>query len=217
MQVPISCQGTLPFVSLQILRQISDCDESTINHIAADDLESFFYVFMWLCVLHDGPDGSVRTWPEDDDFIVHAWGEGAMRPGSLITARNAKSHFIYSPNSIIDKQFTPYFDNLKPLAKEWKELVKEVDQRRQSEPSGAPNAHCQVIDLLHKYADNLPDFDPPSSSQHQQSSIQLAPTASLAVPETLKRPSAFPSNQLSKRRRCFSLGSVGTAWERKHG
>ncbi|KIM59997.1 hypothetical protein SCLCIDRAFT_16412 [Scleroderma citrinum Foug A] len=120
--------GTLPFASLHILRQISDCNESMISHVAADDLESFFYVFMWLCVLHDSPNGSVRPWPEDDDFIVHAWGEGAMHPGGLIFAQNAKSHFIYSPNTIIDKQFTPYFDNLKPLAKEWKDLIKEEDQ-----------------------------------------------------------------------------------------
>lgn len=186
-----------------------------INHIAADDLESFFYVFMWLCVLHDGPNGSVRTWPDDEDFIIHAWGEGAMRPGGLITARNAKSHFIYSPNSIIDKQFTPYFDKLKALAKEWKELVKEEDQRRQSGHS-TPNAHRKVIELLHKHADNLPDFDPPSPHQHQQPPTQPAPIVSLAVSATLKRPSPFPSKQLSKRRRCFSLGSVGTAWGPRH-
>lgn len=209
-------QGTLPFASLQILRQISEHDAPTINHIAADDLESFFYTFMWLCVLHDGPNGSARTWPEDDDFIIYAWGESAMRPGGLITARNAKSHFIYSPNSIIDKQFTPYFHNLKPLAKEWKELVKEEDQRRHSGHSGSPNAmHQKVINLLHKHADNLPDFDLPSSYQHQQSFVQFPPTVPLAGPKTLKRPSHFPSNRLSKRRQCFSLGSVATAWECK--
>ena len=169
---------------------------------------------MWLCVLHDGPNGSVRPWPEDDDFIVHAWGEGAMRPGGLIFARNAKSHFIYSPNTIIDKQFTPYFDNLKPLAKEWKDLVKEEDQRRQSGPSTL-NAHHKIIGLLHKYVDNLPDFDSASSPYRhdQQPSTYMAPTISLGTPTALKRPSLFPIKQLSKRRRCFSMGSAGTAWE----
>ena len=126
-----------------------------INHIAADDLESFFYVFMWLCVLHDGPNGSVRTWPDDEDFIIHAWGEGAMRPGGLITARNAKSHFIYSPNSIIDKQFTPYFDKLKALAKEWKELVKEEDQHRQSGHSSPMHTA-----RLSNYFTNTPTISP---------------------------------------------------------
>jgi len=216
MQVLINCQGTLPFMSLQILHQISDCDGSTINHVAADDLESFFYMFMWLCILHNGPDGLNRMWPEDDNFIIHVWGEGAMHPGGLIIAWNMKSHFIYSPNSIIDKQFTPYFNNLKPLTNEWKELIKGEDQHRQSGPS-TPNMHRNVIELLHKYADNLPNFDPPSLPyQYQQSSTQLPSTVSLAVPATLKQPSPFSSKQLSKRRQCFSLGSVGTAWEPNH-
>ena len=214
MQVLINCQGTLPFASLHILQQISDCDEPSISHTAADDLESFFYVFMWLCVLHDGPNGSVRPWPKDEDFIVHAWGEGAMRPGGLVIARNAKSHFIYSPNTIIDKQFTLYFDNLKPLAMEWKELVKEEDEHRQSRPP-ALDAHHRIIALLHKYTNTLPDFDSVSLSNHhdQKSSTYLTPAVSLAVPAALKRPSSFPVQQLSKRRRCFSLGSIGTAWE----
>ncbi|KIM52516.1 hypothetical protein SCLCIDRAFT_140955, partial [Scleroderma citrinum Foug A] len=152
--------GTLPFALLQVLQWAEGGrNNSGVTHTVADDLESFFYVFMWLCILYDGREGSSNRESLDNGFIVHAWGEGGMGPGGVTLVLNAKIRFLYSPgNSIIDTQFTPYFNNLKPLAKEWKQLVKLEDERREAKCSTSMYTHKDVIALLHKYADNLPDF-----------------------------------------------------------
>ena len=208
----INYQGTLPFASLQVLQWAEDGGKGFgAAHTVTDDLESFFYVFMWLCVLYDGP-GVLRPSPEDDCFIAHAWGEGGMGPGGITLVLNAKIRFIHSPgNSIIDTQFTPYFKNLKPLAKEWKQLVKMEDERVSAKRSGMSTyTHNDVIALLHKYADNLADFDSLPCPVPSTQSPPLEP-ANLSI----KRPPPSPLKQFSKRRRCNSLESVGTVWAPK--
>ena len=208
----INYQGTLPFASLQVLRWAEGgSNKSGITHTVADDLELFFYVFIWLCMLYDGPGGVLRPPPEDDGFIAHAWGEGGMGPGGITLILNAKICFIYSPgNSIIDTQFTLYFENLKPLAKEWKQLVKMEDERREAKHSTPMYTHKDVIALLHKYADNLPDFDsfpcPVPSTQLPQALEFLTMT---------KPPPPSPSKQFSKWCQYNSLESVGMAWAPK--
>jgi hypothetical protein len=157
-------------------------------HEVADDLESFFYVFTWICVLYNGPNGALVSPPEDNTSIVHGWGEAAIRTGGLAHAMNAKNTFIHAPNRIIEEQFTPYFRNLKPLAKKWRKLVQREDRRREatmgdssddtigsdaesdelssvesSSPRSArsqPLSHRTIIDLIYRYADNLPSASP---------------------------------------------------------
>lgn len=118
--------------------QLNAKEDCEVVHEVADDLESFFYVFMWICVLHSGPNGAVCTPPENNTSIVQGWGEAAMTTGGLTHAFNAKCAFVHAPNKIIDEQFTPYFQNLTYLAKEWRALVKVEDDRRaglnQAEP-----------------------------------------------------------------------------------
>lgn len=138
-------------------------------------------------MLYDGPGGVLHPPPENDGFIVHAWGEGGMGPGGIMLVLNAKIRFIYSPtDSIIDSQFTPYFNNLKPLAKEWKQLVKMEDERREAKLSTPMYTHKDVIALLHKYADNLPDFD---SLPYPVPSMHLPPEPANSV--MMKWPSSF--------------------------
>ena len=188
----INYQGTLPFASLQVLRWAEGGgNNSGVTHIVADDLESFFHVFMWLCMLYDGPGGVLHPPLENNSFIAHAWGEGGMGPGGITLVLNVKIRFVYSPgDSIIDSQFTPYCDNLKPLAKEWKQLVKMEDEHREAKLSMPMYTHKDVIALLHKYADNLPNFD---SLPYLVPSTHLPPEpANLAM---MKRP---PSSHLKQ-------------------
>ena len=133
-----------------------------------------------------------------------------MGPGGITIVLNAKIHFIYSPgNSIINTQFTPYFKNLQPLAKEWKQLVKMEDEHRETKCSTSMYTHNDVIRLLHKYADNLPEFD---SIPSAVPSMQLAPEAANLV---MKQPPPSPAKHLSKRCRCNSLESLGMIWAPK--
>lgn len=95
-------QGTLPFVSLSVLRQVTakKNEPSPLHHEVEDDLEAFFYVFIWICVLYAGPNGVLSAAPQNDQSIIQTWGEAAMRSG-LENARRAKSEFIYAPNDTI--------------------------------------------------------------------------------------------------------------------
>lgn len=168
-----SRQGTLPFVSMEILRQVSlhyaAQDDAKITHEVADDLESFFYVFAWICVLYDGPNNSLATpLAEDNTSIIHGWAEAALEKGGLTNALNAKNSFVHAlqANQTINNQFTPYFQNMKPLAREWRTLVKEEDDRRvrahwqdPDEPShenhSQPLTHRMVIDVLRSHLKTL--------------------------------------------------------------
>lgn len=101
-------------------------------HEVSDHLESFFYVFVWICVFFAGPDGVVQSRPKpDNSSILHTQGEGALASGGLTNTADAKAAFLYSAiDTIVDKQFSPYFSNMKSLAKRWKELVRNEDIRR---------------------------------------------------------------------------------------
>lgn len=154
-------QGTLPFVSLSVLRQVTEKknEPSPLHHEIEDDLEAFFYVFIWICVLYAGPNGVLSAAPQNDQSIIQTWGEAAMRSG-LENARRAKNEFIYAPNHTIPGEFSEYFKNLAPLAIEWHEEVRKEDVRRvRSEAramSGEPPlesdtdwlSHQKIIDLI---------------------------------------------------------------------
>ncbi|KIJ66781.1 hypothetical protein HYDPIDRAFT_26202 [Hydnomerulius pinastri MD-312] len=71
-----------------------------------------------------------------------------MGPNGLSGTQNAKISFIYSPNSVIDDQFTLYIDNLKPLTKRWKDLVKMEDEQWVSATLMPPLTHQTIISLL---------------------------------------------------------------------
>ena len=76
---------------------------------------------------------------------------------------------VHAPNQIIDEQFTPYFQNLKQLAHEWKALVKAEDEHREQlrlpdhdqlgQPS-EPLTHQTVIKLLCHHVDTISPIDP---------------------------------------------------------
>lgn len=160
-------QGTLPFVSLSVLRQVTaKIQPSNIHHDVADDLEAFFYVFTWICVLYDGPNGTRRTTRQDKSSIIHRWSEAGLRStGGLLSAKESKTCFLYDPgDTVIDEDFTDYFRNLQPLAVQWRDLVKAEDARRvrinngKSLPQDHQRlSHQTVISLLRQYVD---DFSP---------------------------------------------------------
>lgn len=155
---------------MEILRQVSlpglyaPEDGAQITHEIADDLESFFYVFTWICVLYDGPNNTVTT-PDNNTSIIRGWAEAAMETGGLANALNAKNAFVHSSQSVpvIRNQFTPFFQIFIPLALDWRALVHEEDDRRifKRDPNGnhariEPLTHQKVIDLLRHHLDTLP-------------------------------------------------------------
>lgn len=90
--------------------------------------------------------------------MVHRWGEAALRTGGLLSAQQAKTCYLHDPgDKVIEENFTDYFRNLRPLATEWRDLVKEEDTRRARVKNDQPPlSHQTIISLLRQHVDNLP-------------------------------------------------------------
>ena len=97
-------QGTIPFLSISLLRQISEAlqqksskhkriykegraasihigggHDFRVQHVPADDAESLFYVLIWILVLYDGPLGRERQDFDFESSILGRWSEGAIQ------------------------------------------------------------------------------------------------------------------------------------------
>jgi hypothetical protein len=192
-----------------------------VHHEIADDLESFFYVFVWFCVSFAGPNEPIEIPSRGDNrSIFYSWGEGALAPGGLTDAVNAKSTLIHAPNDKIESQFTPYFSNMTVLAQRWKDLVQEEDLRRsphatKRQRSTMPLTHRAIVALLKEYVINLPDSDVFPFPEPHRFKLPEPPDDRSGSPDRSKRPPPSPSSSpktLTKRRRNNSSGSIGTAW-----
>ncbi|KAI6006705.1 hypothetical protein F5J12DRAFT_782940 [Pisolithus orientalis] len=124
-------KGTVPFLSVNILCQLKKAitksgktnvpliqkstslthifinHPTTIHHTFADDIESLFYVFIWILILYDGPLGHKH---QDSEKVAK----------DLEIARCTKFTFLNDPSeSRLDSEVLQYFQDLIPLANEW--------------------------------------------------------------------------------------------------
>lgn len=90
-----------------------------------------------------------------------------MMTSGLTHTLNTKNTFVHAPNRIIKEQFTPYFQNLKPLVEDWRALVKGENECRKGfkQPHQAtllsePLTHQTIIKLLHYHIGSLPAVGP---------------------------------------------------------
>ncbi|KAG1850424.1 hypothetical protein F4604DRAFT_1934424 [Suillus subluteus] len=145
-------QGTIPFMSVHALTEMAQIQytqsqmEGTqlktasssepiqigrVEHTFLNDLESLFYVFAWVCIMFKGPANALRHLDDTADcpvrkvtpWIPHKWN------GSPLDAHACaykKFFFMQHPTgkACLHEQFTPYFQDLIPLAEEWYELIK---------------------------------------------------------------------------------------------
>ncbi|KAJ7120471.1 hypothetical protein C8R43DRAFT_82309 [Mycena crocata] len=113
--------GTLPFMSVAVLIYgNSDWAEHEPKH----DLESFLYVFIWICWHYAGPCNTERS-----NFDIHAT-ESLMSwvTGSYETIGRYKRDLMEHVEDwerIILHHFAPYFEPLKPCLTAWRQLLVE--------------------------------------------------------------------------------------------
>ncbi|KAG1875906.1 hypothetical protein C8R48DRAFT_768760 [Suillus tomentosus] len=158
--------GTIPFMSQSLLFQLSeavsgiatpDCSfkcasnshaipARLIIHRYEDDLESVFYVFIWICIGYRGPLGVKRVLDKSHDWLLHKWSATTFKD-----CNNEKTTFFYHSHAHkFEEQFHPYFKNLVLLAVEWYELI------RSKGPLHAITFQ-EVLDLLDKHLAKLPE------------------------------------------------------------
>ncbi|KAH7903461.1 hypothetical protein BJ138DRAFT_1120362 [Hygrophoropsis aurantiaca] len=151
--------GTLPYVSLEILfalrqlqtRRGKGMSDATINFEIADDLEAFFYVFIWICVMHHGPGCEP---PPEETFkrlVVYDWSEGMTSEHGLHRAYSAKLAFLCEDDSI-KAEISPYFLNLAPVAEKWKmHQYREVLRRQKDRKAGVRSDPTLTHDHIIRY------------------------------------------------------------------
>ena len=92
-----------------------------IKHTYTDDIESLFYIFIWILVLYDGPLGREHEGVEHNDTLLPFWSEEVSK--NLAAAKCTKFMFLISKRSKLDAQISPYFADSFPLAELWHMLL----------------------------------------------------------------------------------------------
>ncbi|TFY54115.1 hypothetical protein EVG20_g9843 [Dentipellis fragilis] len=153
--------GTKAFMSAEVLSNqpnwpdtVRDTEKYVNGHIlhsAIHDLESFFWILVYLCLTRAGPGGGHRDPPEDSkacarlDHIVTCL---FTSDDDLVLARN-KHDLFQSPEDMRDfivPQFHPYFQCLSNLVLDWWNIL-QLAYRTYDALTPAV-IHQQVLDVL---------------------------------------------------------------------
>ncbi|KAH9477135.1 hypothetical protein JR316_0011051 [Psilocybe cubensis] len=142
--------GTLPFMAIDILMNATEGE-----HQAHHDIESFFYVLLWIMLQYAGPSGIER---QDLDIksvdTFKGWIHG--RDIALIGATKWAIMSTVLPQifeATVTKFVTLYFKDLVPCIEELRQLI--FVRRNQ----GFNPTHEAVIAILRKHMLMLPDDD----------------------------------------------------------
>ncbi|KAG2744085.1 hypothetical protein P692DRAFT_20746369 [Suillus brevipes Sb2] len=157
--------GTLPFMSRALLLQLhlktpTDVLElkgasssrpyppPLIKHCYQDDLESMFYVFIWILIEFRGPLGMKRILDKSHNWIPHEWSASKFK-----MCCDSKTSFFWHDEHYVKElteQIHPYFKSLIPVVLDWYELMKNPK-----------NVHFDdVLTVLNKHLADLPMDEP---------------------------------------------------------
>lgn len=138
-------QGTAPFMAIELLLR-----KSKLRHAAHHDLESLFFVLIYICTNLSGPD-AVRT---REELKVHSsipLCEWFNVSASLRQIGTYKAGALCQFDESILKCFAPYFDDLKPCISK---LFHAMYNGYPGTPS--PISHDTMIKIFNQTLDELP-------------------------------------------------------------
>ena len=119
------------------------------GHGAHHDLESMFYVLVWICIFYRGPNNSLRLRPVDKDTA--AW--TGIQDIPVSTIGNSKAGIFKVPdyfNKYIRNNTATYFQDLIPCLRELRPIIFD---------SASPVTHEQMIEILERHRNELPEVD----------------------------------------------------------
>ncbi|KAA1477282.1 hypothetical protein DENSPDRAFT_933622 [Dentipellis sp. KUC8613] len=172
--------GTKAFMSAEVLTNQPNWQNRTrgpekyingrIFHSAIHDLESFFWVLVYLCLTRAGPGGEHRDPPEDSK--AHAQLDNIVAclftsDDYLDIARN-KHDLFESPEDLQDyiiPHFHPYFQCLSDLVLDWWNALQLAYRTYDALTPGF--IHQQVLDVLDNAMKNLPDPVPSKEMERE--------------------------------------------------
>lgn len=96
------------------------------DHTAEDDLESLFYVLVWICCLYGGPNNSPRQDRTFKETFCYNWAERAFEQDFLLS-KLAKESFINQPrDDAMLADLHPYFKPIFGLLQKWRQTVRNA-------------------------------------------------------------------------------------------
>ncbi|KAG6371354.1 hypothetical protein JVT61DRAFT_9553 [Boletus reticuloceps] len=149
--------GTLPFVSYRILQilQRNAGDESgrqIVDHRPEDDLESLFYVMVWICMLYDGPNNTLRTDVTFAQTPLFQWAEHNFACGDFAMCSLSKFQLMTSSDTtLLTDHITPYFKCLIPYLIEWRNGIGKAFDNADN----IPPLHDDILVILNKALENI--------------------------------------------------------------
>ncbi|KAG1796564.1 hypothetical protein EV424DRAFT_1546969 [Suillus variegatus] len=118
-----------------------------IKHCYQDDLESMFYVFIWICIEFRGLLSMKCVLDKSHNWIPHEWSlEFKMCCDSKTLFFSHDNYYIKE----LTKQIHPYFKNLIPIVLEWYYLMRNLKDIHFDD----------VITLLNKHLEDLSRNEP---------------------------------------------------------
>ena len=156
-------------------------------HTPADDIESLFYVLIWIMVLYDGLLGRERQDFDFESSILGKWNEGVIK--NLWVARNSKVAFVLeSSPEVLEACVSSYFCDLIPLTQDWREAFRESYGSRDG---------VNIDKLLEKtetFLSHMPPENPPEVENEyltrqaeknalQEASQHLCPPGKCTIPQ----------------------------------
>jgi hypothetical protein len=122
---------------------LQNIDTEGFVHLPLDDLQSFFFVFIWICVLYPGPGQPHEHLPE---LLVH-WVQGTPKSIAVFKAGNTGTVMF---RATVVNNFTPYFQDLADFADEFRRralLDQNIEQHRK-DWINYTTPHDHVIELF---------------------------------------------------------------------
>jgi len=197
----ITLQGTLPFLSTSLLDQLSNIvgpmessptqKSASCTHVNLDspvmvnhtyaDVESLFYIFIWILVLYDGPLGCEHEGIRHENTLLSFWSEEASK--NLETAKFAKFTFLVSKRSNLHTQISLYFTDLLPLAESWRTLLGHYVHKE------VPMPFEEVFKVFDDFLAKMPDSEKP---------LAMASTLHKIVEQHSMLSSVLPSRPITK-------------------
>lgn len=139
----------MPFIAIEILWKGLGPEKYEAYH----DLQSFFFVLLWIALEYAGPGNAERRDIDIEDKVLKSWLEGntfeQIGLAKAVTLTTTKFWFDLA----ITRYFRPYFDDLKPCIEELRQRI--FLPKEQEDQIG----HQDFIDILQKVVATLPDDD----------------------------------------------------------
>ncbi|KAI5999845.1 hypothetical protein F5J12DRAFT_784609 [Pisolithus orientalis] len=133
---------------------ITRSGKTNVPSIWKNDIESLFYIFIWILILYDGPLGHEHQDISHEKTLLGLWSEKVAK--DLKIARCTKFTFLNDPSKLrLDSKVLQYFQDLIPLANEWHVLL------GQSLLSRTAVQFSDVISLFDHFLASMPYKKPP--------------------------------------------------------